>query len=83
DTTNALLQFPASRQALLLAAESIDQFIGWSQVTFDGAFVGVIVAVRTVIEGIETLLGWLPWPVSALALVLLAWRSAGLALALT
>ena len=28
-------------------------------------------------------LGWLPWPVSALALVFLAWRSAGLALALT
>lgn len=83
DTTNALLQFPANRQALLLAAESIDQFIGWSQVTFEGAFVGVIVAVRTVIEGIENLLGWLPWPVSALALVLLAWRSAGLALALT
>ncbi|WP_224794115.1 ATP-binding cassette domain-containing protein [Pseudomonas fluorescens] len=83
DTTNALLQFPANRQALLLAAESIDQFIGWSQVTFEGAFVGVIVAVRTVIEGIENLLGWLPWPVSALALVLLSWRSAGLALALT
>lgn len=83
DTSNALLQFPANRQALLVAAESIDQFIGWSQVTFEGAFVGVIVAVRTVIEGIENLLGWLPWPVSALALVFLAWRSAGLALALT
>ncbi len=83
DTTNAVLQFPANRQALLLAAQSIDEFIGWSQVTFEGAFIGVIVAVRTVIEGIENLLGWLPWTVSALALVLLAWRSAGLALALT
>ncbi len=83
DTRSALLQFPANRQALLFAADSIDQFIGWSQVTFEGAFVGVIVAVRTVIEGIENLLGWLPWSVSALALVLLAWRSAGLALALT
>ncbi|MDB5994551.1 MAG: hypothetical protein JWP42_1687 [Pseudomonas sp.] len=83
ETTSALLQFPANRQALLLAADSIDQFIGWSQVTFEGAFIGVIVAVRTVIEGIENILGWLPWSVSALALVLLAWRSAGLALALT
>jgi len=83
DTTNALLQFPVNRQALLVAAESIDQFIGWSQVTFEGAFVGVIVAVRTVIEGIENVLGWLPWSVSALALVFLAWRSAGLALTLT
>ncbi|WP_159995266.1 MULTISPECIES: ATP-binding cassette domain-containing protein [unclassified Pseudomonas] len=83
DTSSALLQFPANRQLLLVTAQSIDQFISWSQVTFEGAFVGVIVAVRTVIEGIESLLGWLPWPVSALALVLLSWRSAGLALALT
>jgi len=83
DTSSALLQFPANRQLLLVTAQSIDQFISWSQVTFEGAFVGVIVAVRTVIEGIESLLGWLPWPVSALALVFLSWRSAGLALALT
>ena len=83
DTAHVLLQFPANRQALLLAAQSIDEFIGWSQVTFESAFVGVIVAVRTVIEGIENLLGWLPWPVSAVALVFLAWRSAGVALALT
>lgn len=83
DASQALFQFPASREAVLLTAQSVDDFIGWSQVTFESAFVGVIVAVRTVIEGIETLLGWLPWPVCALALALLAWRSAGLALALT
>lgn len=83
DTSGALLQFPANRQALLLTADSIDQFISWSQVNFESAFVGVIVAVRSVIEGVENVLGWLPWPVAALALVLLAWRSAGTALALT
>lgn len=83
DASGALLQFPANRQALLLTADSIDQFISWSQVNFESAFVGVIVAVRTVIEGVENVLGWLPWPVAALALVLLAWRSAGTALALT
>ena len=83
DAGGALLHFPVNREALLLTANSIDQFIGWSQVTFEGAFVGVIVAVRTVIEGVENVLGWLPWPVAALALVLLAWRSAGWGLALT
>jgi len=83
DATGLLVQFPANRSLLLLAAQSIDQFIGWSQGTFENAFVGIIVAVRTVIEGIEQLLGWLPWPVSALALVFLSWRSAGWALALT
>lgn len=83
EASGPLLQFPADRQALLATAEAIDQLIGWSQVTFESSFVGVIVAVRTVIESIENLLGWLPWPVAALALVFLAWRSAGLALALT
>lgn len=83
DASGPWVQFPADRQWLLATAAAIDQLIGWSQVTFESTFVGVIVAVRTVIEGIESLLGWLPWPVPALALVLLAWRSAGTALALT
>ncbi|BCQ68714.1 hypothetical protein PEQA60_27040 [Pseudomonas sp. Eqa60] len=83
DASGPWLQFPADRQVLLGTAAAIDQLIAWSQVTFESTFVGVIVAVRTVIESIESLLGWLPWPVPALALVLLAWRSAGAALALT
>jgi ABC-type proline/glycine betaine transport system ATPase subunit/ABC-type proline/glycine betaine transport system permease subunit len=83
DNSGLLLQFPANRAAMLATAEAIDQLIGWSQTTFESTFVGVIVAVRSVIEGIEQVLGWLPWPVSALALIFLAWRSAGLALALT
>nr|WP_249735875.1 ATP-binding cassette domain-containing protein [Pseudomonas sp. RC4D1] len=83
DASGPWLQFPADRQALLGTAAAIDQLIAWSQVTFESTFVGVIVAVRTVIDSTESLLGWLPWPVPALALVLLAWRSAGAALALT
>lgn len=83
DASGPWLQFPADRQVLLGTAAAIDQLIAWSQVTFESTFVGVIVAVRTVIESTESLLGWLPWPVPALALVLLAWRSAGAALALT
>ncbi|WP_325985931.1 ATP-binding cassette domain-containing protein [Pseudomonas protegens] len=82
DASGPWLQFPADRQVLLGTAAAIDQLIAWSQVTFESTFVGVIVAVRTVIESTESLLGWLPWPVPALALVLLAWRSAGAALAL-
>ncbi|SDA14568.1 ABC-type proline/glycine betaine transport system, ATPase component [Pseudomonas sp. NFPP10] len=83
DASGPWLQFPADRQVLLGTAAAIDQLIAWSQVTFESTFVGVIVAVRTVIDSTESLLGWLPWPVPALALVLLAWRSAGAALALT
>lgn len=83
DATGALLQFPADRDSMLAVAGAIDRLIAWSQLTFESAFVGVIVAVRTVIEGAEGVLGWIPWPVPALALVYLAWRSAGAALALT
>lgn len=83
DASGALLQFPANRDSMLAVAGAIDRLIGWSQLTFESAFVGVIVAVRTVIEGVEGALGWIPWPVPALALVYLAWRSAGAALALT
>ncbi|CAH0650205.1 Vitamin B12 import ATP-binding protein BtuD [Pseudomonas sp. Nvir] len=83
DASGPLLEFPANRQALLLVAQGIDQFISWSQLTFESAFVGIIVAVRTVIEGIENVLSWLPWPVPALALMLLAWRSASLGLVIT
>ncbi|QXI31470.1 ATP-binding cassette domain-containing protein [Pseudomonas vanderleydeniana] len=83
DAAGAWLQFPADRDSMLLIAGAIDRLIGWSQLTFESAFVGVIVAVRTVIEGVEGALSWIPWPVPALALVYLAWRSAGVTLALT
>ena len=83
DAAGALLQFPSDRDSMLAVAGAIDQLIGWSQLTFESAFVGVIVAVRTVIDGIEGALGWIPWPVPALALVYLAWRSSGATLALT
>ncbi|WP_425930312.1 ATP-binding cassette domain-containing protein [Pseudomonas sp. NyZ201] len=83
DAAGALAQFPSDRDSMLAVAGAIDKLIGWSQVTFESAFVGVIVAVRTVIDGVEGALGWIPWPVPALALVYLAWRSAGAILALT
>lgn len=83
DAAGALLQFPADRDSMLVVAGAIDRLIDWSQLTFESAFVGVIVAVRTVIEGVEGALGWIPWPVPALSLVYLAWRSAGAPLAIT
>lgn len=83
DADGALLHFPADRSSMLAVAGAIDQLIAWSQATFEGLFVGVIVAVRTLIKSLEGVLNWVPWPVPALALLYLAWRSAGAGLALT
>jgi ABC-type proline/glycine betaine transport system permease subunit/ABC-type proline/glycine betaine transport system ATPase subunit len=78
-----LVHFPENRDAMLFLASAIDRLIAWSQVTFEGAFVGVIFTVRSVIESIQSVLDWLPWPVPAGALVFVAWRSSGVALAVT
>jgi glycine betaine/proline transport system ATP-binding protein len=77
-----LVHFPENRDVMLTVAGAIDQLIGWSQTTFESVFVGVIFTVRSVIDGIEGVLGWLPWPVPALCLVFVAWRNSGVALAL-
>lgn len=82
DTNNAWLMFPADRQLFANTAQYIDNLIDWSQTTFESVFVGLIVLVRTVIESIESILGWLPWTVSALALIFLSWRASGLGLSL-
>ena len=81
-TGNAFFEFPANRQLFTDTSQYIDNVIEWSQLTFESAFIGIIVVVRTVIESIESALGWLPWPVCALALIFLSWRAAGLGLSL-
>lgn len=83
EASGVLQHFPADRGSLLAVASAIDQLISWSQLTFESAFVGVIVTVRTLIESLEGILNWVPWPVPALALLYLAWRSAGAGLVLT
>ncbi|MEQ5318133.1 ATP-binding cassette domain-containing protein [Providencia vermicola] len=74
--------FPVDRLLFSETAQQIDNIIDWSQNTFESAFVGIIVLVRTVIESIEAIFGWLPWPVSAVALIFLSWRAAGFGLSL-
>lgn len=83
DASGPWLTFPAQRSWMLGTADAIDQAIGWLQAHFETSFTGVIIGVRSVIDGIEHVLGWLPWPVAAIALMFLAWRCAGAALALT
>lgn len=82
DAETLFFTFPANRPLFTETSQLIDNIIDWSQSTFESTFVSIIVLVRTVIESIEITLSWLPWPVSAAALILLSWRAAGLGLSL-
>ena len=82
-TQSILIQFPDNRDLFMAVANFIDEVISTLQVQFEGAFTGIIIVVRTVIETVEAVLSGLPWPVLALVLVFSAWRSAGVVLALT
>ena len=76
-----LAEFPASLKVATAMSDSIDHLIDWTQVSFEAIFTCIVVVVRTVVDGVQFALGWLPWPVPAMAVVFVAWRVAGAALA--
>jgi glycine betaine/proline transport system ATP-binding protein len=82
-TRGALSDFPASIEFAASMSNAIDRAIDWVQVSFETVFACIVIVVRTVIDGIQFALGWLPWPVPAMAVVFAAWRAAGARLAVT
>jgi glycine betaine/proline transport system ATP-binding protein len=78
-----LVEFPASLKVAATLSDAIDHAIDWAQVSFEVVFNCVVVAVRSVVDGIQFALGWLPWPVPAMAVVFVAWRVAGAMVAVT
>ena len=63
-------------------AQWINDFITYCTVNFQKFFDGIAWTIRTVLTSIESLLVGLPWPITVMLLVLVAWRSAGAAVAL-
>lgn len=80
-TAASLYKRLGDRAVALAVSNQLDQAIAWAQITFQPAFVTVVVVTRTIIESIEGALAWLPWPVPALALIYAAWRFAGATIA--
>ncbi|MGE8475373.1 MAG: ABC transporter permease, partial [Paraburkholderia hospita] len=78
-----LANFPSSVTLATAVSDAIEQAIAWAQVSFEAIFACIVVLVRTVVDGIQFALGWLPWIVPATLVVFAAWRAAGVALALT
>ncbi|SCM76084.1 ABC transporter, quaternary amine uptake transporter (QAT) family, ATPase/permease fusion protein [uncultured Pleomorphomonas sp.] len=67
----------ADRSRALWAGGYLDAAVAATQVALAPVFAGVVAAVRSTIDASEALLGWLPWPVPALALVYAAGQFAG------
>lgn len=78
-----LASFPSSVTLGTAVSDAIEQAIAWAQVSFEAIFACIVVLVRSVVDGIQFALGWLPWIVPATLVVFAAWRAAGVTLALT
>ena len=73
----ALSDAPSARGAAGAVAGAIDDGVDFLTVRFAGFFDAVTAGVRAILNGLETVFVGTPWPLTALALALLAWRAAG------
>ena len=60
----------------------VERMVLWLTDNFSDAFDGITAAIDVVLNQIDDLLLWLPWPVSIALFMLLAWRSSGRSTAL-
>ncbi|MYJ71232.1 MAG: ABC transporter permease subunit, partial [Rhodospirillaceae bacterium] len=55
----------------------LDAGFDWLSVEGAGVFNGVVTAIRTILDGLETVLVDAPWPVVMTVIIVVAWRLAG------
>ena len=55
----------------------LDAAFDWLSVKGSGVFDGVVLAIRTMLDGLETVLVETPWPVVMTVIIVIAWRLAG------
>ena len=68
---------PSARGMSGAVAARIDGGVDFLTVRFAGFFDAVTAGVRAILNGLETVFVGTPWPLTTLALTLLAWRAAG------
>lgn len=74
---NFLETFPTSRKIATNTAHGIDAVVEWLTITFEDFFDSITWAIRGMLDFLELLFIGTPWPVMALLLLLLAWKTAG------
>lgn len=72
-----LKTFPTSRKIASNTAHGIDAAVDWLTITFEDMFDSITWAIRGMLDFLELLFIGTPWPVMALILLLLSWKSAG------
>lgn len=76
-----IADFPTTRQIALDTARGIDAVIAWMVINFEHVFDTITQIVRSILDFLELIFIDTPWPVMALLLLLIAWRVAGLKVA--
>ncbi|MEO9275069.1 proline/glycine betaine ABC transporter permease [Marinomonas sp. 5E14-1] len=69
--------FPTSRKIASTTAKAIDGVVEWLTITFEDMFDSITWAIRGMLDFLELLFIGTPWPVMALILLLLSWKTAG------
>ncbi len=77
-----ITEFPIGNHYYLGIASWIDYWFDLASHNFAFLFQGVSRGIRTILEGVETFLVDTPWPVVAAVIVTLAYRSAGIRVAI-
>ena len=72
-----IASFPSGRFLVNTVAGGIDAAVDWMVIHFEGFFDTVTAVVRSILNFLELIFVYTPWPVSALVILLIAWRVAG------
>jgi len=72
-----LADFPTDRSIRVGVGDGIKAWFEWAKRVGDGFFGGITTAVRTLLDGLETIFVGTPWPVVIAVVALLAWLTGG------
>ena len=77
-----LTSFPAERSLHTDVSNWVDGGVDWLTINGESIFSSIRTTIRVLLDGLETVLLGTPWPVIMLVIIVLAWRLAGLRVAI-
>jgi len=80
--TIPITDFPVNKEIFSSWAKKGDAGFDWLANNFGDVFDGVTLAIRSILDGMETILIESPWPVVMLVIIVLAFRLAGIRVAI-